>query len=123
MRSSVTACTTMVWLVAAALLAGLAIRTATAAQTTREYEIHSIEPYKSDVVHLIEAYENLSNQYLSLVQHHLKNMDDADRQILTRLQSLEKKIDDLAAKVEKLTPANPPAQAPAAQTPPAAAPN
>lgn len=120
MRSSVTSCSTMVWLVAAALLLAAFVYTASAQR--REYDVYTVEPYKSDIAHLVEAYERLSDQYLSLVQHQLKNMDLADREIIGRLQALERKIDDLAAKVDKLTPAAPPASdTPASQDTPAAA--
>jgi len=69
-----------------------------AAETkTKEYEI-SVEPYKSDTVRLIEAYERLSSQYLTLVQQNLAMMSAADRDILSRLDKIEAKIDALAAK-------------------------
>ena len=69
-----------------------------AAETkTKEYEI-AVEPYKSDTVRLIEAYERLSEQYLTLVQQNLAMMAAADRQILDRLDKIEAKIDALAAK-------------------------
>jgi peptidoglycan hydrolase CwlO-like protein len=126
MRSSVTSCMTMVWLIAAALLPGAVIYTASAqgarvSRSAGDYEVYGIEPQISDMARMVEAYERLSDQYLSLVQHQLNNMDRADRQILAELQKLEKKIDDLSAKVDKLTPA-PPAPTPAPVPQPAAPP-
>ncbi len=81
-----------------------------AAEKTHEYEI-AVEPYKSDTVRMIEAYERLSSQYLTLVQQNLSQMAAADRDILTKLTSIEKKLDDLStrlARLESPQPAAPP---------------
>ena len=101
MRSTLTSYRTISCLLIIALLAAGFTYTSNAADN-REYEI-SVEPYKTDTVRLIEAYERLSDQYLSLVQHHLKNMETTDKQILTELKTLESKLDALTAKVDKLT--------------------
>jgi hypothetical protein len=88
--------------------------------STKEYEI-SVPAMKSDTQRMIEAYERLSDQYLSLVQTQLSGMAASDRDILTRLDRIERKLDDLSAKLDTLlkpTPAplpSAPAQLPAAK--------
>ena len=87
--------------------------------TTREYEV-TVPAVKSDTQRMIEAYERLSDQYLSLVQNQLNGMAANNRDILVRLDRIEKKLDDLSAKVAAMKPANvaPPA-APAKAAEPA----
>jgi hypothetical protein len=82
------------WIVAADYTSG---RT----QTTRE-NTFIVGPQKSDMQRLIEAYESLSAQYLTLVQQNLQLMASQDQQILTKLENMEKKIDALTAEVNKL---------------------
>jgi hypothetical protein len=82
--------------------------------STNEYEI-SVPAMKTDTQRLIEAYERLSDQYLSLVQSQLVGMAAADRDIMTRLDRIERKLDDLSTKVDTLLkPAPAPAPLPAA---------
>lgn len=78
---------------------------AAVSEKNREYEI-SVPPYKSDTVRMIEAYERLSDQYLTLVQQHLLKMDTDNQAVLKKLESLEKKMDDLSRKVDRLLPAD-----------------
>jgi hypothetical protein len=78
-----------------------------AATGSREYEV-VVPAAKSDAQRMIEAYERLSDQYLTLVQNQLVQMAGADRDILTRLERMEKKIDDLAAKIDALQKFAPP---------------
>jgi TolA-binding protein len=73
--------------------------------TTREYEV-TVPAVKSDTQRMIEAYERLSDQYLSLVQNQLNGMTANNRDILVRLDRIEKKLDDLSAKVASLKPAD-----------------
>lgn len=61
-----------------------------------------VGPQKSDMQRMIEAYENLSAQYLALVQQNLTLMAEQDRQILAKLENMETKIDALTAQVDKL---------------------
>jgi hypothetical protein len=78
---------------------------AAVSEKTREYEI-AVPPYKSDMVRMIEAYERLSDQYLTLVQQHLLKMDADNQAVLKKLESLGKKLDDLNQKIDRLrTPA------------------
>ncbi|MBN2513339.1 MAG: hypothetical protein JXB18_10405 [Sedimentisphaerales bacterium] len=88
--------------------------------TTREYEV-TVPAVKSDTQRMIEAYERLSDQYLSLVQNQLNGMSANNRDILVRLDRIEKKLDELSAKVASMKPADltPPA-APAKPAEPAA---
>lgn len=89
--------------------------------STKEYEI-SVPAMKSDTQRMIEAYERLSDQYLSLVQTQLGGMAASNRDIQARLDRIERKLDDLSAKFDAqfkptpaplpVAPANP-AQAPA----------
>lgn len=79
---------------------------AAVSEKSREYNI-TVPEYKSDTVRMIEAYERLSDQYLTLVQRHLLGMDSADQAILQKLESLEKKLDEVSQKIDRLTPAAP----------------
>lgn len=80
---------------------GVWIALSSAAERTREYEI-AVEPFKSDTVRMIEAYERLSSQYLTLVQQNLAQMAAADRDILNKLTVIDKKLDDLSARLARL---------------------
>jgi hypothetical protein len=88
--------------------------------SSKEYEI-SVPEMKSDTQRMIEAYERLSDQYLTLVQTQLGGMAAGDRDVLTRLDRIERKLDSLSAKLDaQLKPAGDPLSAtPAtpAQTP------
>lgn len=70
-------------------------------QKTRE-NTFIVGPQKSDMQRMIEAYERLSAQYLTLVQQNLTLMAAQDQQILTKLENMEKKIDALTAQINKL---------------------
>jgi hypothetical protein len=70
-------------------------------EKTKEHT-YIVGPQKSDMQRMIEAYENLSAQYLSLVQQNLTLMAEQDRQILAKLENMETKIDALTAQVDKL---------------------
>jgi len=94
-----------------ALFVGL-ISTVRAADRSRDY-IVAVEPQKSDTVRMIEAYERLSSQYLTLVQQNLVQMAAADRDILSKLTAIENKLDDLSKRLTRLeasssAPRNPP---------------
>lgn len=69
--------------------------------STREYEV-VVPEAKSDTQRIVEAYERLSDQYLSLVQNQLTLMAANNRDILTRLERMEKKLDDLSAKIDAI---------------------
>jgi transcription initiation factor IIF auxiliary subunit len=73
----------------------------------RSVEIYATPEYKSDTARMVEAYERLSTQYLSLVQQNLSQMNQTDQQILTKLAEIEKKIDLLTEKVDALKPEGP----------------
>lgn len=102
------------WIVLGIFVAagGLWVAFSNAAEKSREYEI-AVEPYKSDTVRMIEAYERLSSQYLTLVQQNLAQMAAADRDILTKLSSIDKKLDDLSVRLARL-------EMPQSATPPVA---
>ena len=90
--------------------------------TTREYEV-TVPAVKSDTQRMIEAYERLSDQYLSLVQNQLNGMAANNHDILVRLDRIEKKLDDLSAKVDAIKPADSiPSTPPAKPAEPAASP-
>jgi len=75
-------------------------------EKSREYDI-TVPAYKSDTVRMIEAYERLSDQYLTLVQQHLLGMDSTEQAILKKLDSLEKKLEEVSQKIDRLMPAAP----------------
>ena len=77
-----------------------------AVERSIQYEVQ-VPPYESDMARMINAYENLSSQYHTLVQQNLSMMDANDRMILLKLEVLEKKIDELAKKVDKLSAPKP----------------
>jgi len=90
------------------------------------YEIRpeiELEAYQTDADRILSAYERLMDQYLALVQTHLTGISADSRKGLARLESIERKLDDLAvrlAAIEKLqTPHAPQSAAPHA---PSAAP-
>ena len=66
-----------------------------------------VGPQKSDMQRMIEAYEKLSSQYLTVVQQNLKLMADRDQQILNKLDAMEKKIDALSTQVNQLKETTP----------------
>lgn len=72
-----------------------------AERSNRQYEVE-VGPYKSDMVRMIEAYERLSSQYLTLVQQNLSHMAAADREILDKLTAIDKKLDDLSSRLARL---------------------
>jgi hypothetical protein len=78
-----------------------------AATGSREYEV-VVPAAKSDAQRMIEAYERLSDQYLTLVQNQLVQMAAGNRDVLTRLERMEKKIDDLSAKIDAMQKSAPP---------------
>lgn len=80
-----------------------AVSTGREADRGREYFV-AVESTKSDTVRMIEAYERLSSQYLTLVQQNLSQMAAADRDILSKLDAIEKKLDDLAVRLARLEP-------------------
>ncbi|NLK41374.1 MAG: hypothetical protein GX298_04915 [Planctomycetes bacterium] len=84
----------------AAVFAGI-ISTVRAAGRDRDY-IVAVEPQKSDTVRMIEAYERLSSQYLTLVQQNLVQMASTDRDILDKLAAIEKKLDALSVRLDRL---------------------
>jgi len=69
--------------------------------TSREYEV-VVGGAKSDTQRIIEAYERLSDQFVSLVQSQLVQMATNNRDIATRLERMEKKLDDLSAKIDAM---------------------
>jgi transcription initiation factor IIF auxiliary subunit len=90
--------------VGAVLLAGW-ITVSYAAE--RNVEVYTTTDYKSDMTRMVEAYERLSTQYLSLVQQNLTQLNQTDQQILNKLVEIEKKIDLLTQKVDALKPEGP----------------
>jgi len=81
----------------------LLVSSGRAADRSREYVV-AVDPQKSDTVRMIEAYERLSSQYLNLVQHNLVQMAAANRDILDKLNAIEKKLDDIADRLSRLEP-------------------
>ncbi|MGH2270886.1 hypothetical protein ACQ9LF_03725 [Anaerohalosphaeraceae bacterium U12dextr] len=73
--------------------------------TTREYEV-TVPAVKTDTQRIIEAYERLSDQYLSLVQNQLNGMTANHRDILVRLDRIEKKLDELSSRLARFKPAD-----------------
>lgn len=90
--------------VGAVLLAGW-IAVSYAAE--RNVEVYTTTDYKSDMTRMVEAYERLSTQYLTLVQQNLTQLNQTDQQILNKLGEIEKKIDLLTQKVDALKPEGP----------------
>lgn len=69
--------------------------------TSREYEV-VVPEAKSDTQRVIDAYERLSDQFLSLVQSQLVQMATNNRDIATRLERMEKKLDELSVKIDAM---------------------
>ena len=64
--------------------------------------VYGVAEQKSDMARMVEAYERLSAQYLSMVQQNLSMMSSDDKQILTKLETIDKKIDELTKKVDAI---------------------
>lgn len=62
--------------------------------------VTSVGEQKTDMARMVEAYEKLSSQYLSMVQQNLSMMINTDQQVLNKLADLENKIDALTEKVD-----------------------
>ena len=73
----------------------------------KEVQVYTTGEYKTDMARMVEAYEKLSTQYLSVVQQNLAQMNQADQQVLKKLVEIEKKIDVLTEKVNALRPEGP----------------
>jgi predicted negative regulator of RcsB-dependent stress response len=69
--------------------------------TSREYEV-VVGEAKSDTQRIIEAYERLSDQFLSLVQSQLVQMATNNRDVAARLERMEKKLDELSVKIDAM---------------------
>jgi hypothetical protein len=69
--------------------------------TSREYEV-VVPEAKSDTQRVIDAYERLSDQFLSLVQSQLVQMATNNRDLASQLDRMEKKLDELSAKVDAM---------------------
>jgi hypothetical protein len=69
--------------------------------STREFEV-VVPEAKSDTQRVIAAYERLSDQFLSLVQSQLVQMASNNRDIETRLERMEKKLDELSVKIDAM---------------------
>jgi hypothetical protein len=80
--------------------------------STEEYEI-SVPAMKSDTQRMVEAYERLTDQYLSLVQNQLTGMAAGNRDVLARLDRIERKLDTLSGRLDMLQQAVVPPSAPA----------
>lgn len=83
------------------LFGWLASANAEKVSTSREYEV-VVGEAKSDTQRILEAYERLSDQFISLVQNQLVQMATNNRDIDTRLERMEKKLDDLSAKIDTM---------------------
>jgi hypothetical protein len=83
------------------LFGWLASGNAESVTTSREYEV-VVPEAKSDTQRVIAAYERLSDQFLSLVQSQLVQMAANNRDIETRLERMEKKLDDLSVKIDAM---------------------
>ena len=73
----------------------------------KEVQVYTTGEYKTDMARMVEAYEKLSTQYLSVVQQNLAQMNQTDQQVLNKLAEIEKKIDILTQKVDALRPEGP----------------
>jgi predicted negative regulator of RcsB-dependent stress response len=69
--------------------------------TSKEYEV-VVGEAKSDTQRIIEAYERLSDQFLSLVQSQLVQMATNNRDVAARLERMEKKLDELSVKIDAM---------------------
>jgi predicted negative regulator of RcsB-dependent stress response len=79
----------------------LASANAERVSTSREYEV-VVPEAQSDTQRVIAAYERLSDQFLSLVQSQLVQMATNNRDVAARLERMEKKLDDLSAKIDAM---------------------
>jgi predicted negative regulator of RcsB-dependent stress response len=83
------------------LFGWLASGNAEQVSTSREYEV-VVPEAKSDTQRIIAAYERLSDQFLSLVQSQLVQMASNNRDVETRLERMEKKLDELSVKIDAM---------------------
>lgn len=75
--------------------------------TSKQYEV-IVPEAKSDTQRIIEAYERLSDQYLSMVQNQFTLIATNNQEMASRLERMEKKIDELSAKIDAMQKNAPP---------------
>jgi len=71
----------------------------------KTYEIRpeiEMGPYQSDTVRIINAYERLMERYMNLVEVNLQEMSRGNQVTVKMLESIEKKLDALGMRMERI---------------------
>ena len=91
----------------------LTSQTTTASNKTYELNPghHSVKGYASDVDRVLDSYERLMGRYMDIVDGNMKGIGSDTNKILIKLNSIDKKIDNLderIARIEKALKIKPP---------------
>jgi Na+/phosphate symporter len=62
----------------------------------------SVGAYRSDTVHVMDAYERLMDRYMSLVESNLNNMTTDVSSVLRKVNSIDRKIDKLGTRITRI---------------------
>ena len=57
---------------------------------------------QSETVRVVNAYERLMDRYMDLVQSNMVNISRDSKEIIVKLEAIEKKIDSLSERMDKL---------------------
>ncbi len=71
----------------------------------KTYEIRpetTVGAYRSDAVRMMDAYERLMDRYMSLVESNLNNLGADTRSVLKKLNSIDRKIDNLGTRITRI---------------------
>jgi len=108
-------------LILAVISATIWLSATTNAGNKRSYEIRqniSVPLKQSDTVAVVNSYESLMHRYIALSENSMTEMGKNSDIIITKLDSMDKKIDDLAARLERIEEAlNIPKDLPKPETP------
>ncbi len=71
----------------------------------KTYEIRqniSVPAKQSDTITVVNSYEKLMHLYISLSENNMVEMEKNSDVVISKLDSIEKKIDDLGARLERI---------------------
>ena len=71
----------------------------------KEYQIYPeyyVEGYKSDTVRVMDSYERLMGRYMSMVEDNVKGVRTDVGTVLKKLNSIDKKMDKLGARIGRI---------------------
>lgn len=90
-------------IIAAIALAWLSA--STNADNKRFYELRqniSVPPKQSDTITMVNSYERLMHRYIALSENNMAEMDKNSDVVISKLDSIERKIDDLGTRLERI---------------------